>query len=142
MSEKRCSRCARVLPIGMYANDISRRSGKSNACRECEAERHKRRDPQRNKPRVLDTAYYERKRRADAARRKRPDHNERMRARNTVGRAVRNGRIKRPETCEHCGGAPRRIEAHHRDYSKPLDVIWLCTSCHSAEHKREAVNAK
>lgn len=32
------------------------------------------------------------------------------------------------------------IHAHHPDYSKPLDVVWLCTWCHAAEHKQIALS--
>ncbi len=48
--------------------------------------------------------------------------------------ALKAGRIVRPECCEGCG-AKRRIQAHHADYNKPLEVKWLCTICHGAEHR-------
>lgn len=35
--------------------------------------------------------------------------------------------------CFICGSGG--CEAHHSDYSKPLDVIWLCYFCHHALHK-------
>lgn len=46
--------------------------------------------------------------------------------------AIRSGKITRPNVCSGCGCTDdeHRIEAHHYDYSKPLDVIWLCTPCH------------
>lgn len=40
-----------------------------------------------------------------------------------------------PEPCWHCG-ANERIEAHHRNYYRPLDVTWLCKPCHGKEHSR------
>ncbi len=47
--------------------------------------------------------------------------------------AVRDGRLmKRP--CDVCGVA--KVEAHHADYSKPLEVRWLCNKHHREEHKR------
>lgn len=41
---------------------------------------------------------------------------------------------QRPKHCERCGGAPGGIEAHHDDYAKPLEVRWLCRSCHIRHH--------
>lgn len=46
--------------------------------------------------------------------------------------AMRVGRLQK-QPCEVCGAA--RAEAHHDDYSKPLDVRWLCRTHHSAAHR-------
>ena len=54
-------------------------------------------------------------------------------AQNAVWRAVSRGEIVRPDTCSKCAGGGD-IEAHHHDYFKPLDVIWLCKKCHGMEH--------
>lgn len=78
-----------------------------------------------------------RKRRNEDARRYRNDSRLRMRheARWQVRRAIRSGRLKR-QPCQKCGGL--KVEGHHTDYYKPLEVVWLCPSCHRAEHKRLA----
>lgn len=48
-----------------------------------------------------------------------------------TGNAIRDGRLVR-QPCEVCGS---RAEAHHDDYSKPLDVRWLCKTHHTAWHR-------
>lgn len=52
-----------------------------------------------------------------------------QRAHNAVYNAIKSGRLVRPDRCSGCNkkGA---IEAAHVDYSRPLDVVWLCRSCH------------
>lgn len=42
---------------------------------------------------------------------------------------VQTGRLQRPERCSWCG-RQGRIEAAHENYDRPLEVHWLCTSCH------------
>ena len=59
-------------------------------------------------------------------------------ARRQVSAAIQHGAmVKQP--CVVCGA--RQSEGHHDDYSRPLDVIWLCRRHHVARHKelRKAV---
>lgn len=45
---------------------------------------------------------------------------------------IRRGKII-PKPCIICEN--EHSEAHHEDYSKPLDIIWLCRQCHLDYHK-------
>jgi len=36
--------------------------------------------------------------------------------------------------CEKCG--EKKSEAHHEDYNKPLDIVWLCKRCHKQRHQQ------
>jgi hypothetical protein len=47
--------------------------------------------------------------------------------------AILAGKIIAKTCCEKCNSQP--VQAHHEDYSKPLEVIYLCKKCHSARHK-------
>lgn len=47
--------------------------------------------------------------------------------------ALKLGIMKRPEKCENCG-LIGKVEGHHDDYTKPLDVKWFCKGCHSRHH--------
>lgn len=49
--------------------------------------------------------------------------------------AIREGTLIKPSACLACGSSKERIEGHHKDYSKPLEVDWLCQSCHKKEHR-------
>lgn len=54
---------------------------------------------------------------------------EKDRAHYMMNGAVRYGRLHRAPNCEVCGIACK-TEGHHEDYSKPLEVKWVCKQCH------------
>ena len=58
---------------------------------------------------------------------------EKIKARNTVNHAIESGKIKR-HPCSVCGST-ENLDAHHEDYSKPLNVVWLCRTHHARLHK-------
>lgn len=62
------------------------------------------------------------------------NNREKRMAHEAVQAAIRSGRLV-AQLCACCG---EPAEAHHADYSRPLDVVWLCCSHHRtlhAEHK-------
>ena len=61
-------------------------------------------------------------------------------AQGLVRSQLRVGLLERPKTCEECGKAGKRIEAAHYDYEQPLEVRWLCRSCHVRWDKKDPKN--
>ena len=57
---------------------------------------------------------------------------KKVRVANIVLNAKRTGKL-RQQPCEVCGC--KEVEAHHPDYNKPLDVMWLCRKHHLEWHK-------
>ena len=53
-------------------------------------------------------------------------------ARQLVCWAIKKGKLKR-KNCEVCN--KEKVFAHHEDYSKPLEVVWLCLKHHFERHK-------
>ena len=58
---------------------------------------------------------------------------EKMRAHRAVAKAVAMGRLIALSSCSVCS-ATGKIEGHHLDYEKRLEVVWLCVKCHKKRH--------
>jgi hypothetical protein len=152
---KVCSKCDRAMPPSEFYADKRATDGKRSCCKYCSIADAKRwRGENLDKKRRTDAAWQaanparaRQNRRnysarhseaiTEKARRFRRDRPVEAKAHNLVGRAVRNGRLVRPSTCDDCG-APGWIEAHHDDYSRPLYVRWLCKPCHATADRIRA----
>jgi hypothetical protein len=59
---------------------------------------------------------------------------DKHRAAVAVSHAIRDGRLYKG-ACEVCGTSDN-VDGHHDDYTKPLDVRWLCRLHHKEHHRR------
>ena len=50
--------------------------------------------------------------------------------------AIRRGELSRSTTCDLCDAKDCEIDAHHVDYGKPLEIIWVCSICHGKVHRK------
>jgi hypothetical protein len=76
----------------------------------------------------------------------RPKHSElspevrlKANARAYLNTYVKRGVVKKM-ACFVCGDI--KSESHHDDYSKPLEVIWLCRKHHLEKHKNGTKSSK
>lgn len=116
--EKVCFRCKLQKPITEFYVHPAMGDGRLNKCKTCT-----RADVRRNYAENV-----ERYRAYDRARGYRPGPREKVAAR-LATRALER------KPCEVCGAA--KAEAHHDDYSKPLDVRWLCKRHHAEVHTQQ-----
>ena len=63
-----------------------------------------------------------------------PEQRQHDSARSQVSVYIKRGLMVKPACCTKCGSR-KRIEAHHPDYNKPREVVWLCRKCHTTYHR-------
>lgn len=133
---KTCIKCGLTKPLEEFYIDKRNGDKRRGACKMCVKAQV--RANYRGKKAYFQE--YDRRRNSDPHRKEasakryrklREAHPEKVKAYDAVHRAVKSGvLIKGP--CEICGS--KKVQAHHEDYSKPLDVIWLCSLHHHWIH--------
>ena len=147
---KKCSRCGVVRGSEDYGIDRKATTGLTSECKPCrraekkakrlanlevahEAERRRANKPEAAaKAKDWRAKNIDRRRLYSKAQQKRD--RVKVRARVALSKAKRSGAVTVPDFCSSCGLAGP-VEGHHEDYSKPLEVTWLCTGCHTRLHR-------
>lgn len=129
---KRCFKCLETKPLSEFYPHQRMADGHLNKCKSCQKAATK-----ENYRRTGGNVQYERERSQRPERKqsalkyqkdRRARNPEKYKARTAVSNALRDGRLQRCP-CEVCGTSDR-VQAHHDDYSKPLEVRWLCFKHH------------
>ena len=132
---KVCPMCKEEKPASEFYVNRAQGGRLCSYCKPCSLERKNASRAQRSK---YDQAY----RAANADKRRRWARERatvKKRAKDALSRAIETGRMVRPANCSECGRSDVQIQGHHPDYSKPLDVVWLCPTCHGAAHRVASV---
>ena len=146
---KTCTGCGETKPREEnFGRDRSGKDGFRSRCKSCCSAASAAWN-RRNRDRVEKARKSYRLRHPERAKRNAVIHDRRNKERypekaaawKAVEQALKTGALEKPESCEDCGECmpSRDIHGHHHDYSRPLDVRWLCQACHRAVHAREEV---
>jgi len=146
--EKECFCCKQTKPIAEFYKHPKMADGYMGKCKVCHrlnikqarernAEYYKEFDRNRaNLPhRVQARAEYAQTEKGKEAHKRsvkrwQGTHPNRKAASNILNNAIRDGKVFRLP-CFICGG---KAHAHHPDYDRPLDVVWLCPKHHREAH--------
>ena len=137
MSFKACFKCGVTKPLSeFYAHPLTS-DGLLGKCKECTkadsmANRYANIDRVREYDRYRAKLPDRKEKVAEYQRRGREKNPGKDRARRMLNYHLRAGNITR-QPCEVCGSIDG-IEAHHDDYSRPLNIRWLCFRHHRMEH--------
>lgn len=120
---KRCRSCLEEKETQHFVRNRARRDGLSNQCLVCSRAHDAIRDQQ---PKRL-----ERQREKAKKIERNPEQGMAVAA---LRRGVATGHVLKWPVCAVPECSAEKVEAHHFDYSRPLDVVWLCRSCHMQAH--------
>ena len=137
-----CKFCGETKPLDQFDRHTMMRDGYLNQCKPCRAAwqrswyaKNRQYVSEYRQSRVLSDEEKAARSKNTMEYRSRPEQQPKYKARKAVYYAIAKGKIVR-QGCEVCGVYP--AEAHHEDYSKQLDVTWLCHKHHAERHGKIA----
>lgn len=132
---KTCFKCLQSLPLEAFYKHPAMGDGHLGKCKSCtKADASANRLNKIDEYRAYDRMRASQPHRKALAKRVQSEwkskYPNRRAAQVQVGNALRRGALKK-QPCWVCGDG---AEAHHPDYSRPLDVVWLCPPHHKQTH--------
>jgi hypothetical protein len=139
---KTCFKCLCAKPLSDFYKHAQMGDGHLNKCKECtkkDANAHRQANLEniRQYDRMRASMPHRIAKSKEVQARWRFEHPERRAAHLQVQYALRKGLLKKTP-CMVCGA---KAESHHPDYSRPLDVVWLCPAHHKQAHALVANDA-
>lgn len=139
MKTKICKKCGKRKKLGMFYAQRHNSDGRMGKCKECTKKdvlkyRRENIEKIRQYEKTRSKLPHRKALAARCLKKFRSDNPKCVAAHNKVAKAVKSGVLIRPERCSSCYTIGK-VVGHHHDYKKPLDVAWLCQTCHKQLHK-------
>lgn len=140
MTSKTCFKCGCEKSLDDFYRHGAMADGRLNKCKDCTKKDAFEHRHGRARDRVL---AYDRERAKTPERKEhikrvvsrwQQDHPNRRKAHAALQYAVRVGRLTPWPACAYETCEETKVEAHHPDYSRPLDVVWMCPAHHKQAH--------
>jgi len=144
---KNCSKCGEEKSFEMFYKNPDSKDGYRGYCKVCceaisrvhdSTEHRKIQNQLSNKKyresdagRIANSNYIRSNRGKELRRKYYQASKHKVKAHGIVAKAIKNGELIR-QACGVCGN--EKVHAHHEDYDKPLDVVWLCHKHHMKLH--------
>ncbi len=131
----KCVNCSEADKAAFNKNS-SKKSGLQDSCRSCSKDYMKTyRENNKKKMQECKSNWYQNNKEHASNYRQTWRKNNRLahKSHNAVTYALQTGVIEPPENCQKCN-KKEALDAHHEDYKKPLEVIWVCKRCHARIH--------
>ena len=131
---KTCFKCNTEKPLTEFYRHPMMGDGYLGKCKECN-KKDVRENYEKRRSQYLE---YDRRRYRENPKRRagieasKARHPDREKARRITRSAMSSGQLTK-QPCEVCG--LKKVDAHHEDYAKPLEVRWLCRKHHMQHHR-------
>jgi len=124
---RECCICRETKELDEFHRDKTKPGGRDYRCRLCD---NKRGRLNRNKEYEKKWKENNRDKVKLYSKRWQEKNKKKVKVYEKFNQLIRSGKIKKGP-CVVCGVNEIRVEAHHEDYTKPFEVVWLCTKHHS-----------
>ena len=132
---KRCNSCKEIKEQTEFHKCSSVADGLQHQCKSCRKS-YQSAYRKTEKGRARDARYNSSLKARENYKKYKDKHPKIKTAHQVIKNEIRSGRLLK-QSCESCGA--KVAQCHHDNYDNPLDIRWLCDSCHRVWHKENGL---